>query len=142
VTTVPAFKAERPRMLFRAPTAIPLTGTPEGLASISPDGQLVVFSLPTPPERAEVTVAPEILAKYAGTYAGQGNVDVVVTLEGDQLMIQPAPGQGKFLLFASSETSFYFKTAEPEIEFVKDDKGNVTHFMLYAGVRVTKATRK
>src|SRR4029079_2115538 len=139
LTTSPAMKVETPRVLFHVPSTIPLTGTPGGLASISSDGERFVFAVPTTASRQLVTLPREVLEKYVGTYAGPGGNDVVVSLEDDQLTIQPAPGQGKFLLYAQSETSFYFQTAEPEIDFVKDDNGNVTQFNLYQGGRITRA---
>ena len=142
VTTAPSFTSAPTTLLFRAPDTIPLTGTPGGLAGISADGQRFVFAVPTPPQRTPIAVAADILEKYVGAYTGPGDNDVLVTREGDQLMIQPGPGQGRFLLFASSETSFYFQTVEPEIEFVKDASGDVTHFVLYQGGRATRAMRK
>ena len=119
------------------------------LGSISRDGQRIVFALPLPPDRKEVTVAPEILTKYVGTYVccvGWGYDDWVVTLEGSQLMIRPVGSyelQQKFPLFAESETYFFLKGTNGDIEFVKDDNGNVTHLNLYQGQRAgRRASRK
>lgn len=67
--------------------------------------------------------------------------DLVITLEGDQLVSQ-ATGQGKIPLFAESETKFFPKVMDAEIEFVKDDKGAVTHLMLHQGPAEIKAPRK
>ncbi len=142
VSLVPEFKAGQPTLLFKAPGTIPLTGTPGGLAAISADGERFVFAVPTPPRRVETAVAVDILRQYEGTYAGPGGNDVVVTLDDDHLVIQPSPGSGTFRLYASSETSFFFQTAEPEIDFVRDQAGRVTHFMLYQDGRVTRAMRK
>jgi hypothetical protein len=89
-----------------------------------------------------VTVAPEILAQYAGTYVN-GNNSVVVSLEGNQLMAE-APGQAKLPLFAESETYFFRRTAvsDSDFEFVKDEKGEVAHFIQYSGGAGTNWTRK
>jgi hypothetical protein len=79
-------------------------------------------------ERKSITVSPEILAKYVGTYKLTPQLDLMITLEGDQLFTQ-ASGQNKFPLFAETETKFFLKVLDVETEFVKDDKGVVTHLL-------------
>jgi hypothetical protein len=66
---------------------------------------------------------------------------MVITVEGGQLMSQ-ATGQGKIPLFAMSETKFFPKVMDAEIEFVKDDKGVVTQMVLHQGPGEIKAARK
>jgi len=92
-------------------------------------------------ERREIAVSPKILAQYAGTYELHPGFDLVITVEGDQLISQ-ATGQGKIPLFAESETKFFPKVMDAEIEFLKDDKGAVTHLMLHQGALEVKAARK
>jgi hypothetical protein len=92
-------------------------------------------------ERKEIPVSSTILAQYIGTYELRPGFDLVITLEGDQLMSQ-ATGQGKIPLFAESETKFFPKVMDAEIEFFKDDKGAVTHLMLHQGAAEIKAARK
>jgi len=92
-------------------------------------------------QRKEIAVSPKILAQYTGTYEMRPGFDLVITLEGDQLVSQ-ATGQGKIPLFAESETKFFPKVIDAEIEFLKDDKGAVTHLMLHQGAAEIKAPRK
>ncbi len=92
-------------------------------------------------ERKEIAVPPKILTQYAGTYEIRPGFDLVITLEGDQLISQ-ATGQGKMPLFAESETRFFPKVIDAEIEFFKDDKGAVTHLVLHQGAAEIKAPRK
>jgi hypothetical protein len=92
-------------------------------------------------ERQEVAVSPKILALYTGTYELRPGFDLVITLEGGQLVSQ-ATGQDKVPLFAESETKFFPKVMDAEIEFLKDDKGVVTHLMLHQGAVEIKAPRK
>jgi CubicO group peptidase (beta-lactamase class C family) len=92
-------------------------------------------------ERKEVAVSPQILAQYTGTYEMRPGFDMVITVEGGQLMSQ-ATGQGKIPLFAMSETKFFPKVMDAEIEFVKDDKGAVTQMVLHQGPGEIKAARK
>jgi len=65
----------------------------------------------------------------------------VMTLEGGQLMTQ-ATGQSKFPMFAESETKFFLKVVDAEVEFFKNDKGEVTHLILHQGGHDGKATKK
>jgi CubicO group peptidase (beta-lactamase class C family) len=93
-----------------------------------------------PSERKEITVSPAILGKYVGTYELMPNFDLVMTLEG-QLMTQ-ATGQSKFPMFAESETKFFLKVVDAEVEFFKNDKGEVTYLILHQGGHDGKATKK
>ncbi|HMF52701.1 MAG TPA: DUF3471 domain-containing protein, partial [Edaphobacter sp.] len=63
------------------------------------------------------------------------------SLEGDQLISQ-ASQQQKIPVFAESETKFFTKMMNAEIEFVKDDKGDVTGMVLHQGGREMKGVRK
>jgi CubicO group peptidase (beta-lactamase class C family) len=92
-------------------------------------------------ERKEIAVSPKILAQYRGTYELGPGFELVITQEGDQLFSQ-ATGQDKFPLFAESETKFFLKVVDAEIEFFKDDKGAVTHLVLHQGPTEMKAPRK
>ena len=56
VTTAPDFEFSKPKMLFRAPGSIPVTGTPGGLGAVSRDGQRAVFAVPTPPPTRQITL--------------------------------------------------------------------------------------
>ncbi|MBN1570240.1 MAG: serine hydrolase [Acidobacteria bacterium] len=91
--------------------------------------------------RKEIAVPPRILAQYVGAYELQPGFDLVITLEGDQLISQ-ATGQPKIPIFAETETKFFPKLMEAEIEFLKDDNGTVTHLMLHQGGVEIKAPRK
>ena len=92
-------------------------------------------------ERKEITVPPATLAQYVGTYELKPGFDLVITLEGNQLMSQ-ATGQGKVPLFAESETKFFLKVTDAQVEFLKDSQGTVTHLMLHQGPTEIKAMRK
>lgn len=94
-----------------------------------------------PPPRKEIKVDPKILAQYAGTYALEPNVDVTMTVEGDALMTQ-ITGQPKFPLFAESETRFFLKVVDAQVEFVKDAQGKVNHLIIHQGGVDAKALRK
>ena len=56
VSTTPTFQFGNERLLFRAPDAIPVTGTPGTLGGVSRDGERVVFAVPPPPALQQITV--------------------------------------------------------------------------------------
>ena len=160
IATTPAFQAGPPKLLFRVPGTFTLVGIfndrGEGTnapdcscqsgrgceqGSISRDGQRFVFAVPLPPERTQVTVAPGILAQYMGTYAESSGREWVVTLEGNQLMIQRTLRE-KAPLFAESETKFFLKATNGDFEFVQDDKGDVTYIFMYRGGAPTQLIRQ
>lgn len=90
--------------------------------------------------REEVTVSEEILNTYAGKYELQPGFIITVSNEDGKLMTQ-ATGQGEFQVFASSETRFYLKVVEAEIEFMKNDEGVVDSLILFQGGREMKAMK-
>jgi uncharacterized protein YneR len=92
-------------------------------------------------EHKEIAVSPAILSQYVGTYELKPGFDMVITLENGQLITQ-ATGQPKIPIFAESETKFFPKVMDAQIEFLKDDKGAVTHLMLHQGAAEIKAPRK
>ncbi len=57
-------------------------------------------------------------------------------------LVSQATKQRKMPLFAMSETKFFPKLIDAEIEFFKDENGAVTHLIFHRGPRDTKAPRK
>ena len=84
---------------------------------------------------------PSILAKYVGTYELAPTFSIDITLEGSQLMAQ-ATNQPKFPVFAESETEFFLKVVDAQIEFLKNDKGDVTSLVLHQGGQDSKGMKK
>jgi CubicO group peptidase (beta-lactamase class C family) len=91
-------------------------------------------------ERKEVSVSPEILRDYAGTYELNPNFSITITLEENQLMAQ-ATKQPKFPLFAESESRFFYKAVDAQLEFFRDSDGTVTHLVLYQNGGEMKGVR-
>jgi hypothetical protein len=93
-----------------------------------------------PPAPQEIQVAPQLLAKYAGTY-DLGGTDVTMTVENGRLMTQ-ITGQPKFELFAESDTKFFLKVVPAQVEFFTDPSGAVTYLVIHQGGNDAKASRK
>jgi len=94
-----------------------------------------------PSERKQITVAPGVLAKHLGTYQLAPMFSITVTLEGNQLITQ-ASGQPKVPIFPESETMFFAKVVDAEIEFVRNEKGETTAMILHQGGRDIKGEKK
>jgi CubicO group peptidase (beta-lactamase class C family) len=93
------------------------------------------------PQRKEITVSAEILAKYVGIYSMAPGVNMTITLADNQLVSQMSR-QGKVPLFAESETMFFLEVVDAEIEFPRDDKkGPVSRLILHQNGRDTMAKR-
>ena len=94
-----------------------------------------------PVVRTAVKVDRSILARYVGTYELTPDFSITLTLEGDQLMTQ-ATDQPKFPVFPESETKFFLKVVDAEVEFVSDDKGSVSYLVLHQNGNDSKGIRK
>jgi hypothetical protein len=75
-----------------------------------------------------------------GTYELAPKFNLMIMLEGNLLMAQ-ASGQVKIPVFPFSETKFFSKAVEAEIEFFKNDDGKVTHLVFNQNGSQTKAQR-
>jgi CubicO group peptidase (beta-lactamase class C family) len=92
-------------------------------------------------ERKEITVSSEILERYIGTYEVTPTLHMTVTLVDGKLMTQLG-GQRALPLFAESETLFFLKVVDAQVEFVRDQTGAVTHVVMRQGGRDQKAVRR
>jgi CubicO group peptidase (beta-lactamase class C family) len=88
-------------------------------------------------ERKEITLPATALAKYVGVYQLAPAVTLTVTLDGSQLSTQ-LTGQGKLPLFAQSETMFFLKVVDAQLEFAPDASSVVLH----QNGRAQKASRQ
>ncbi len=74
----------------------------------------------------EVKVAESILKKYVGTYANDDQHHIFVTYENGYLQIEgPNNNLPKVPMIPESNTRFFVKIAGVELDFVKDEKGDV-----------------
>ena len=95
-----------------------------------------------PDDRTEVIVDPALYEDYAGKYelVAQPGFVLTITREADRLMAQ-ATGQSQVELFPESETRFFLKVVDAQIEFVREASGAVAQLMLYQGGREMAANR-
>ena len=94
-----------------------------------------------PVVRTAIRVDRTILERYVGTYELAPAFSITFTLEGGQLMTQ-ATNQPKFPVFPESETKFFLKVVDAQVEFFNDDKGRVSYMMLHQNGHDSKAMKK
>lgn len=90
--------------------------------------------------RTPVTVPAAILEAYCGVYQIRPGTHVTFRLVDGNLTAEPT-GQEVIPVFAESETRFFFKAVNTEVEFVRNDQGRVTHLMMTRDGRSRKAER-
>ncbi|HEY6374871.1 MAG TPA: serine hydrolase [Edaphobacter sp.] len=84
-----------------------------------------------PSERKEVSVSSAILADYAGTYQMTPNLNNVIALKDGHLTTKLGQ-QPELDLFAESDTKFFLKAVDAEIEFFRDPTTHaVTRLVIY-----------
>jgi len=79
-----------------------------------------------PGERTEIGLPASTLAKYVGAYELAPTATMTITLEGDHLMAQ-LTGQGRNPIFPESETMFFLKVVDAQLEFAADAGYLVLH---------------
>ena len=88
-----------------------------------------------------VKITPQVLASYAGTYEFSPGRQAVVTIAGDQLLVQDSAHPADRLFVANTETTFLSSLSMASIEFVKNAQGIVTHLIRREGGRSEQAMK-
>jgi CubicO group peptidase (beta-lactamase class C family) len=88
----------------------------------------------------EVFVSKDIIEKYLGEYELGPEVIIKIFWDNDVLKTQ-LTGQKAFPIFAKSETVFFLKVVEAQLEFVKDKDGKVTNLTLLQNGNSTEALK-
>lgn len=91
------------------------------------------------PQRTEIKLSDEVLAQYVGQYQIVPTFILTVTQSGNQLKVQ-ATGQPAFDIFPESETKFFLKVVNAQVEFVKEN-GKVKSAILHQGGRSTEGPK-
>ena len=91
-------------------------------------------------ERKEIALPVLTLSKYVGTYEVGPGASMMIRLAGDHLTTQ-LTGQPQFPIFAESQTKFFLKAVDAQVEFFTDPTGTVTHAVMYQNGRERKVPR-
>lgn len=77
--------------------------------------------------RVEIKLDPLAFDAYIGQYQDQKDPDFIFSFfrEGDRYYLQPT-GQGRVEIFPESETRFFLKIMNAQVDFIRDSNGRVT----------------
>ena len=92
-------------------------------------------------DRKEITVPAEILSQYVGTYELNPPRVIEITMTGNRLFAQTT-GFIKKAISPESESKFFYRIVDAQLEFFRDESGKVSHLVLTQGNSVVKAPRK
>lgn len=92
-------------------------------------------------ERQAISLAPEALQAYAGTYDITPTFGIAVRVEGGKLIAQ-ATGQGPIELFAEKPDHFFFRAVDAQFVFTRDASGKIDGAVLHQNGRQMPAKRK
>jgi CubicO group peptidase (beta-lactamase class C family) len=118
-----------------------LEGVP--VSAIAHDLAAIAFgeTYTIPHDRKAITLDPKVLDAYVGRYVSdRPELVFTITRQGDGLHAQ-LPRQSRLPIFPESETAFFYKAVDAQIDFVKDAEGNVTHLVLHQNGRDIRARR-
>jgi CubicO group peptidase (beta-lactamase class C family) len=114
----------------------PLGAITSQLAAVA-HGQNVIL----PTERKEITVDPKILSHYVGAYRMAAGPSFLITLDGNQLNSKLG-NQPVVPVFPQSETMFFAKVVDAQLEFAKiDSQGVPGQLILHQNGRDQTANR-
>lgn len=82
-----------------------------------------------------VQVDSTILSSYTGFYRITPAFGIKIFMKEGHLMAE-ATGQKAFHIYSESQTRFFLKKVEAEIEFIKNEKGKVSKLKLYQNGRI------
>lgn len=116
---------------------VDMTNIKNNLISIALGGE---FEIPQAREIVEIK-NPEIYDKYLGKYDLLPGQDLDIIKMEDKLYAQ-VTGQVAFELFPESETDFFAKIADVQIQFIVDEEGNVNELVFTQNPLVLSLTRK
>ncbi len=85
-------------------------------------------------DRKTIEIDPDSLYRYEGVYQISPLFNVTVFQEGDHLMAQ-ATRQQAIQIYSESKTRFFYKAVPAEIEFIKNEDGEIVKLKLYQGGR-------
>ena len=92
-------------------------------------------------EYEAIKLSEEVLKRYPGTYVLMPNFNIEVALSDGHLVITPT-GQSTYPIFPASETKFFLKVVDAQIEFLKNEQGVFDKLKLYQGGQELVGTKQ
>ncbi len=109
----------------------------------STEGKRISKDIPDEKAKDEsiIEVPADFKEQLVGEYVVNPGFSIKIFLEEENLMGQ-ATNQSKFRLYPTSETKYYLKIVDAEIEFFKNTEGVYDSLILYQGGAEVKGTKK
>ena len=85
-----------------------------------------------PKERTIIKIPEETLKQYIGEYEVRPDLHVVMSIKEGDLIALPR-GQSELVIHAEKEDFFFVKEQDIQVEFTRNDKKEVTGFILHQG---------
>ena len=101
---------------------------------------LYIKPIPKATERKEIPLRIEQLEQFVGIYEVEKDFEIKILLEKDQLFIQ-LTGQSSFPIFAESELFFFLKVVDAQLQFEKNENGEVIKVYLLQNENKIEAKR-
>jgi CubicO group peptidase (beta-lactamase class C family)/uncharacterized protein YneR len=128
------------RLHFRRDAQGKITGA-DMVRAFGPDERGTRTAEAPPQERQAVKVDPAVYDAYVGEYELRPGFSLVITRDGGQIFAQ-ATGQQKLELYPESETRFFLKVVDAQVEFQRGADGKVSGLVLHQGGRNMPGKRK
>jgi CubicO group peptidase (beta-lactamase class C family) len=102
----------------------------------------ILYNKPLPVQkiRKEIIITTEELQKFVGTYEVEKDFEIKISLDKDQLFSQ-LTGQNAFPIFVESEMLFFYKVVDAQIQFEKNEKGEISNLFLLQNGKKIEAKR-
>lgn len=84
------------------------------------------------PRRVAIEIAPQVLARYAGRYAGLADNVLTIEVDGPGLSVQSGADSAQARMIPENETTF-FVSRDENYEFGFNDEGVVDHLIISYG---------
>jgi uncharacterized protein YneR len=134
------FKSGGARIRFRRDAQGKVTGA-DFTPGSGPEESGSKTNEPLPQERQSIKLDPALYDAYVGEYELAPGFSIAITREGDQIFAK-ATGQPKIEIFPESETLFFLKVVDAQLEFVRGADGKAASVILHQGGRDMPGKKK
>jgi CubicO group peptidase (beta-lactamase class C family) len=103
----------------------------------------ILYNKPLPVQkiRKEIIITTEQLKRFVGVYEVEKDFEIKISLDNDQLFAQ-LTGQNAFPIFAESEMLFFLKVVDAQIQFEKNENGDILNLFILQDGNKIEAKRK
>ena len=107
----------------------------------SRSSEAVQPSTPQPTFPPAITLDPQTLKEYVGSYATPGGGPVFTVTASDTGLVVQLTGQPAVPVYASAKDHFYYKVVNAQIDFERDNAGKVNRLVLHQNGATLSADR-